>query len=365
MSFLNRLSSLATLASVLFVASLGLYLYENRLIESPIQGRDLIQGLDIAQVHKIRIKDQKKEIVLTKEGSRFVLENRHRYMASNEKVNDLLFNLASIKIKERSDINEKKAELGEEARSYDVKLYDANDKTMVSVQVGKSIDGSANYVKNGREDDVFVSEETVRFSLSDTNYINKLALKVGKDDISEITVKSSKSFTLLRKELEQESPNPLKDSVEGATPGEKKQTSWAFSEGAKAPNEASVAQLVDAASSVNINDFLLEQDDSISELQFDQTLILKTKNQVVYFLEFAQKDKEYFVKMNARTGDLPKQVQISRQDSQEELKKVEDLLVGQDLVKNFNLRHSGWVYKISKAKFEALMKKRADLEKGA
>ena len=82
------------------------------------------------------------------------------------------------------------------------------------------------------------------------------------------------------------------------------------------------------------------------DLQWDATYTCRLKSGLTYIVRSAEKDGKHYVKLSAE-GPAVKSVQISRTESEEELKKKEALLLAADTAKAFTPRHTPWVYEVS------------------
>ena len=147
-----KLKTLSILTTVLFVVSVFIHIHENRRGTDLLSGSDYIKGLDIEKVNRIVLSFQNdKQIVLTRSSNKFILENFNSYPASTEKINDLIYKISNIQVKEKvsSNVDEEdlaKWELDNKSKKYLVEFFDNDGNKTVSFRVGKSNKGRGNYL---------------------------------------------------------------------------------------------------------------------------------------------------------------------------------------------------------------------------
>ena len=129
-----KLKNLSILTGILFIISIFVFVNENKRGTDLLSGSDYIKGLDVTKVEKIVLNFKEKEkLILKREGDRFVLENHKSYPAASDKVNDLIYKIASIQVDKKvaSGVDEedlKKYELDEKSRHYAIELFDNDNK---------------------------------------------------------------------------------------------------------------------------------------------------------------------------------------------------------------------------------------------
>lgn len=320
-----KLKTLSILTSILFVTSLFVYSHENKRGTDLLQGSDYIKGLDINKVQKIALSfTGGKKITLTRDVNKFVLENYKSYPADTAKVNDLVFKIANIQVKEKvdSDVDKddlKKYELTQEKRRYLVELFDNDGKKTVAFSVGKSYKGKGNYLFKEGQKDIYLSQENLWLNSSYKDFINTVLLEVKKDDVEKVTLKTDK-------ELEVTNENKkLSDYLNGL-------------------------------SSLRFEDYLIVTEPKAQGLRFSQDVKIKLKNKLIYKLSLAKEKKEHFVKLSALMEEAPKQFVVNKDDGKEELQKIEDVIKAQGEAQKINMEKGSWVYKVDKSTYEKLAK---------
>ena len=139
-----KLKTLSLVTVVLFALSLGLFYIENRKSTDLLEGSYYVIGLDVETINKISLLFSEDEtLTFERDGSKFLITNHKSYPASTEKINDLIYKIASLQIKKKitSSPSEKALEeyqLSPESRKYLIEIYDNNNIKTVSFSVGKT-----------------------------------------------------------------------------------------------------------------------------------------------------------------------------------------------------------------------------------
>lgn len=335
-----KLKTLSIFTSILFFASIFVYTNENKRGTDLLTGSDYVKGLDINKIQKISLSfSGDKRITLTRDSNRFVLENHKSYPASTDKVNDLIYKIASIQVKEKvaSGADEddlKKYELGEDKRKYLVELFDNDGKKTVAFSVGKSHKGKGNYLFKEGKKEIYLSQENLWLNSSYKDFVNTVLLEVKKDDIEKVTLKSDKNLEIIKKDKEFVVENPT----------DKKYKKEKAEEYAK------------SFSSVRFDDFYSLTEPKVQALNFDKDIKIKLKNKLIYKVSLAKDKDDHFVKLTALLEEAPKQFVVRQDDGKEELQKIEDVIKAQGDAQRINMEKGAWVYKVNKSVYEKLAK---------
>jgi hypothetical protein len=333
-----KLKTLSLTTVILFVISLFVFMNENKRGTDLLAGSDYIKGLDINKIQKIRLSFGKdKNITLTRDSNRFLLENYKSYPASTEKVNDLIYKLASIQVKEKvaSNASEKelsKYELDKEKRKYLVELFDNDGKKTIAFRVGKSLKGKGNYLFKEGKSDVYVSKDSLWLDSSYKDFVNTVLLEVKKEEIEKISVMADKNFEIIKKD-----ESFIIDSEE-----------------IKKSNKDKLQDIPGNFSSIKFKEFFTPVDKKVKELHFDKNIKIKLKNKLVYSLSFAKNDQEHFLKLSALFEEPQTQFVVGQNDGKEELQKIEDTILAQEKAQRTNLEKGAWVYKVDKSVYDKI-----------
>ena len=304
----------------------------------------LIQGLDPADVGKIVVGSGDDVVTLRRRGRSFTVAEKSNYPADIKQVNELIQKCADIKTTgsahTSNPANHADLEVTEEKGRSVVKFFtpDPNSRLITGVIVGKNIDaGQGAYVRLLPEDDVYVTTESPWIRDQATDYIDQDLITVKREDINSVTVTpGGDAYT-----LKVGAGDAV--SLEKLPPGKKLKNTDARS-------------VLTALTDLRFDDVSR----SVGGLAFNEQYACRLNDLTVYTLSIAQKDdKTYAVCRAEFTGQRPKGV--GKDESAEELKKKEALLLAFDNAAVFTARHKEWIYEISDWKAKNLTKKLADL----
>ena len=335
-----KLKTLSILTGILFLASIFVYMNENKRGTDLLTGSDYIKGLDINKIQKISLSfSGDKMITLTRDSNRFVLENHKSYPASTDKVNDLIYKIASIQVKEKvaSGVDEddlKNYELSKDKRKYLVELFDNDGRKTVGFSVGKSHKGKGNYLLKEDKKDIYLSQENLWLNSSYKDFVNTVLLEVKKDDIEKVSLKSDKNLEIVKKDKEFVVKNPTD----------------------KQYKKEKAEEYVKNLSSVRFDDFYSLTEPKVQALNFDKDIKIKLKNKLTYKVSLAKDKDDHFVKLTAFLEETPKQFVVRQDDRKEELQKIEDVIKAQGDAQIINMEKGAWVYKVDKSVYENLAK---------
>ncbi len=335
-----KLKTLSIFTSILFVISIFMYVNENKRGTDLLTGSDYIKGLDISKVQKINLSFKEgKTISLTRDSNKFVLENHKSYPAATDKVNDLIYKIASIRVKEKiaSGANEddfEKYELDDKGAKYKVELIDNDGKKTVSFRVGKSYKGKGNYLLKDGKDEVYLSENTLWLNSSYKDFINTVLLEVKKDEIEKVSLKTDKDLKIVKKDNEfvVEEPKGKKYKKEKAE------------------------EYAKSFSNIRFEDFYTITEPKVQSLDFDKDIKIQLKNKLIYKMSLAKDKEDYFLKLTALLEEAPTQFVVKQDDGKEELQKIEDTIKAQGDAQRINMEKGAWVYKVDKSTYEKIAK---------
>lgn len=335
-----KLKTLSIFTGILFVASIFVYMNENRRGTDLLTGSDYVKGLDINKIKKISLSFEKgKKITLSRDSNRFVLENHKSYPAKTDKVNDLIYKIASIRVREkvasRPDEDDlRKYGVDKEKRKYLVELYDNDGKKIVSFRVGKSHKGKGNYLFKENKAEIYLSQENLWLNSSYKDFINPILLEVKEDDIEKVTISTDKTLEIVRKDKE--------FVVESSSD--------------KNYQKEKAAEFVKSFSSIRFDDFYSLTGPKVQGLNFDKDIKIQLKNKLIYKVSLAKEKEDHFVKLTALLEEAPKQFVVRQNDGKEELQKIENVMKAQGDAQKINMEKGGWVYKVNKSVYEKLAK---------
>lgn len=335
-----KLKTLSIFTSILFVISIFMYVNENKRGTDLLTGSDYIKGLDISKVQKINLSFKEgKTISLTRDSNKFVLENHKSYPAATDKVNDLIYKIASIRVKEKiaSGANEddfEKYELDDKGAKYKVELIDNDGKKTVSFRVGKSYKGKGNYLLKDGKDEIYLSENTLWLNSSYKDFINTVLLEVKRDEIEKVSLKTDKDLKIVKKDNEFVVEEPR----------------------GKKYKKEKVEEYTKSFSSIRFKDFYTIREPKVQSLDFDKVIKIQLKNKLIYKMSLAKDKEDYFLKLTALLEEAPTQFVVKQDDGKEELQKIEDTIKAQEEAQRINMEKGAWVYKVDKSTYEKIAK---------
>jgi len=336
-----KLKTLSIFTTVLVIISVFIFINENKRGSDLILGSDYIKGFDIEKIHKIVInfKDSK-EIILTRDNDKFLIESHKFYRAASAKVNDLIYKIASIQVKEKitSDASEadlKKYELDEKSKQYRVEFYGKDGKKTISFKVGKNHKDKGNYLLKNEQKEVYLSMNSLSLDSSYKDFIDTILLNLKKDDIAKVQLKSNKEIELIKEEQE----------LVLITPKTKKY------------NKDKIDEYYESFRDIRFNNYFKTNDSDVQNLNFNKYVKIQLKNKLIYNMTLAQNKNRYFVKLNVLVDEMPEQILVNRNAGKEELQKIEDMIKAQSNAQKINIEKANWVYQIDKSIYENILKK--------
>jgi len=307
----------------------------------------LLQGLDTNRIASIVLGKADDQVILTRSGSRFVVENKDDYPAKTTEINGLIAACLDIKTAELVTANPANhADLGvtETTAAHGVKLFGADNKPITGLLISapnKDKDGS--YVRLLSSNDVYLTIDRSwpsRFSTMD--FIDTTLLSIDRDKITSVTITSpDETYT-----LKAEGTDSI-ITLENMPAGKKlKDTEY-----------ESVFSII---TNLTFDDVKKEASDT-SDLKFDSTCICRLDDSTVYTLAVAEQNDKTYIKCEAMFTDQTLVTKERQVESEEELKKKEAILLARNDARKFSEKHAGWIYQIPKYKADNIKKKLDDL----
>ena len=338
----NRtLTILGVIAAVMLSAALiqG-YFVRHGAPEAPQSG-PLIQGLDTKLIRQIVVGKPGSEITINwnEQNRRFELANKDNYPAKVAQINSLINACLEIQVSGRqtsNPANHADLEVSDEKAQNIVKIIGEKDKLITGLVMGKRAEGqNGAYVRRVGENDVYVGQQSGWIPTNLNSYYDQQLLELNKDNLAQVTVQGPGFEYNLTPD-----PNGKPQLKDKPLPAGKH-----LKDNALDPVFIALASLGCA-----------DVKKSAEGLNFDHVYTSRLKDSTVYTFKVAQKDGKSYATATAAFGDQS-QVTISRQESQEELKKKEAKLKARDAADAFAKKHAGWVYELNSWQGENLTKK--------
>ena len=331
-----KLKTLAIVTGILFVGSFSVYLYENRTRSGIVAGSDFIKGFDASGIEKMKLVTKTDTISFLKDDDRFLLESHKSYPASTAKINDFIYKIASIQIKEKvsktsSEKELEKYQLNEKDRMFKVSIFDKEQKETLSFYVGKNHKGKGNYLYKKGRPEVYLSQERVSFSSSHKNFIDKKLISVQEKEIDKIIVNSRRKMEFYKE----------KDKYLLKTKRKFK--------------EEKVKEFFSHFKNLKFKDYFRQNEKEVAGLHFDMDVEIRLKNKLIYKLGLSRKKKKYFVKINALLDEIPEKVVIKKDDGDEKLADIQAMVDAQTRAQKINREKGIWVYLIDEDVYKKLL----------
>ena len=343
-----KLQSLAIGTGLLFILSLFVFFNENYRGTGLVAGSDYVKGLDINKIQKVFLAfHDDKKIIFSRDGRQFLLESHKSYPASIKKLNDLIYKIASIQIKEEiddgpSEKDLEKYKLSEKNKRYLIEILDNEGRKTVSFRVGKSYKGKGHYLYKIGGDKIYLSMAPLSFSPSHKAFLDEILMDVSEGDIEKVAI-----FNHRHNGGEIELAKNGKDHILKKPPQKKFK-------------DVKVKEYFSNFKALKFNDYFKTHDREVQNLNFDRTIQIQLKSKLIYKLSLAKKDKDRFLRMAALIDELPKQIVITENDDRKKLENIEDMARAQKKAQRINLEKGEWTYKIEKSSYDKLVKKTRD-----
>ena len=334
----KKLGILASLAGILLAVTVLLYTGKGRPRSRFAPGSHLIQGLPTDRIQRIIISEGEDTVTLVRHEEGFTVREKDGYPASTQTINDLLIDLLDIRTAQKVTSSSKNhAELAVDETvpgAVSVTFVAENGEDLVGVVKGKSPEASSGaYVRKMGEDSVYLTEGYLRIGTDPTAYLEKELVSLERGAVQRVLVEvGGDSYTIVRGD---DGEIELQNIPEG-----------------KQPKDTEIGSVFGALSRLNMSDVRAAAG---MELDWDASYRCELENDLVYTVRSTKKDGSTYISLSA-TGPDVDQVEITRTESEESLKKKEALLVASDTAAEFNGRHEGWVYEVPEWKAKNLRK---------
>lgn len=334
---------LSIITVCLFIISLGVYYNENYRSTSLVSGSYFIKGLDLGKIQKISLNFEKdKSITFSRDQGQFTLNSHKSYPADTSKVNDLIYQIASIRIKDKvtskATLTElQKYGLTSDTKKYQIEIYDTENKKTQSFMIGKKLKNKGHYLLKDGSKEVYLSDGSLWIDSSYKDFISRVLIDVEKDSVEKVLVSAGESLEIERKEKEFNLINPNKEA-----------------------NKEKIDSYVSGLKNTRFDDFFTQDEPKVKEVSFDKSVKIRLKNKLTYDLRLGEKNGEYFVKASALANDVPNKVVISQGADKKELEGVGDMIQARQKADQFNIEKGSWVYRIDKSNYQKLVKKSSE-----
>lgn len=348
MTTLNR--NLAIAAAALLLLSVWSYWHGVTRAERFERGQRFLPNLNPDEIADIVVTKGGKSVTLVRSGEELTIKEEHGYRAKNESVNRLVRSLLELELEKEVGRGEDLAkELGIEPAGEDtieVVLKNATGGEMVRLRVGKDFEGGSgggsgglgSYVKRLDQEDAPIYLTSARASL-DTDasaFLRKELVDVPSSDIVRI---EGPDFVFSKAERDQL-------ALEGVPAG-------------KRENSAQASKVKSALSRLELDKVYLVDDAEVRDLEWRPALRVHLGDNSGYTVFAGVAGERVFLRLSA-FHDVDR-IEITRDESEEELEGKADILKRNDEVQQFNTYHGSWAYEVTDYIGDKFKLKRSDL----
>ncbi|HAZ11313.1 MAG: hypothetical protein A2X86_20455 [Bdellovibrionales bacterium GWA2_49_15] len=323
------LKKIILLTLCLFVASLIVYFVENKRGTDLVADAELIKGLDVSAIYRVEIKFKGDQgINMVREENLFVLKDHKGHPASMERLNDLIFNLANIQVREKvedsaSEHDLKNYGLDAGGRVALVQIYGQKGDKLLGLTVGKNYKTFGNYVQKEGQSGVYLSSEQIHLSSIYKDYIETRLLQIPSEDIAKVEVQINGKKGPVKKEKTQD--------------------------------------YFTTFNVVAFDDYFRPDESDVRGLNFVDEVKVFLKNKLTYRLSFARAGEKSFLKVHALLDEMPDQIEIKKTDSPERLKEIDGMARAQAEAQHFNILKAPWIYRIDENTAKKILKDPKDI----
>ena len=347
----NKKLTILGLAAIVMVVLAGVQMrLSNTRSSVSVSGPSyLLQGLDTNRIASIVLGKADDQVILTRSGRRFVVENKDDYPAKTTEINGVIAACLDIKTAELVTGNPANhADLGvtETTAAHIVKLFGADIKPITGLLLSPpNTDKDGSYVRLISSNDVYLTiDRSWPSRFSNMDFIDTTLLSIGRDKIISVTIASPDETYTLKAEGT-DSVITLENMPAG-----------------KKLKDTECESVFSVLTNLTFDDVKKESSNT-SDLKFDSTCICRLDDSTVYTLAVAEQNDKTYIKCEAM---FTNQTLVTRPnpedpDSEEVLKNKEAILSGKNNARTFSEKHADWIYQISKYNADNIKKKLDDL----
>ena len=305
------------------------------------RGQKLLQSIDPDQIAGIEISGGEETVTLSRQDDRFTLRERSGYRTRNDAVNRLIRSLLDVGLERRVAASSAAEDLGlgDGAEGMtEVAFTNATGEDMVRLRFAEADDSdSSSYVRrlDGDNTDIFKTSARVFLDSAPLDYLDRELMEHA---ASEIVSVEGRDFLLQR-------PDEGGD-LELARPAGEAKTS-------------EVSRLSSLINRLRFEEVFVADDPQVAALPFEPVLNYTLDDQSGYVLSHARQGDEHFLRVTATFA--VERIEITREETDEELKDKSEVLKRSDEVAQFNGYHGSWVYRLAEFDGEKLELAAADL----
>ena len=347
MTAFNRRLGIATL--ILFALALFTYHHSTSRAERFESGQTFLQNLNPDEIVGIEIRSggdgeegAADSVTLRREGERYVLAERSGYRAKNEEINRVVRDLLDATLDRRMGAGEDlAAELGMTGENaVSVALRNSAGDEMVTLRLGDTADDGGRYVQrlDGDDQAIYRTEAALSVATDPATFLAKEIV----DHPSSAVVRIDGPDYVLAKEQDEEG------NWQGALALDSGET-----------NSSEANRLGGFLSRLAFDEVLVADDPSVAGLRFDGAYVFRLDDLSGYRVDVARDGDQAYARFEAFLE--VDRVEVSAEETDEELEEKADVLRRNDEVIQFNQFHGSWVYRLRDFDLEKLDLTASDL----
>lgn len=336
----NRILGIA--AIFLFALSIATYRQSVTRTETFERGQRFLPQLDPDKVARIEITKGETTTTLRRDDDRFLVENVHNYPARNENVNRFLRDILEMSLeREVGDDPEIFGGLGLEPggeNTVEVVFENEAGQQMVDLFLGDSLEGGGSYVRraDGEDTAAYLTQKQLFLTTEPDRFLDQEIVHVERDHLARI---ETDGYALVRTDGEW--------SLEGGLPPGKELDS------------GKVSRLESLLDRLQFEKVYRADAPEVADLTFHEALRAELDDDSGYVLSLASAGETSYLRISG--FHHTQKVQITREESKEELAAKADILQRADEMNHFTESRASWVYEMRSSVAETLSFGKEDL----
>ncbi len=332
---------LSAICLALLLVSIFSYRHSVTRAERFERGQKFLAQLNADEIDRIEITDGENSVTLKRGEDSFLVASLHNYPAKNDAINRFINDALSVSLEKEvgsGESLERELEVAQGTEAATEYVFKNNaGKVLVHFMIGKSSpDGRGNYLKHLNKDDktIYLSSKGVFLSSEADHFLDKDILDVASDKIAKIT---GPDFTISDVEGNLKLEN---------VPAGKQESS-------------EVSSVKNMLTSLRFDKVYIADDSAVVSLDFNKSVSVSLKDKSSYKIDLASDGEKHFLKLSA---DFEvDRIQLSQEDTEEQLKEKSVILSRADEVSEFNNFHGSWVYEVSEFTAKKFLKTKSEL----
>lgn len=336
---------LALVAIVLLGLSVFTYVQSVTRAERFERGQKFLSQLNADNIYQIIIEKGGETTTLERGEDKFTVAEANGYPAKNDAINRLISDMIGVGLEKPIGTSDSLAEElqinPDHAEAIKLTFKNDSGKVMVETMIGKtSEDGRGRYVRrlDGDDDQIYLTSNSLFISTDKGNFLDKQILDVASTQLASITGANFSMTTAENGVLK------LEEIPAG-----------------KEENPTEVDKVKNALQRLNFDKVFLADESEVSGLTFDNSVVYKLDDNSSYTVQTSKKGERYFLKIRA-AFDVER-IELSREDTDEELEGKSKILERSEEVRTFNEFHGSWVYEVTEPIAQKFRVSKAELLK--